>query len=153
MWVQRKHMYTYTHTPRWDAAESHRHRKYKTQPFACIISEISQALLLHKTELFKTNMEKQDCTLKRRGKNKINKTTTTTLPVSRQIRFCFILSCSKRKFITLIWPHPALHFSNSQGDKATLKHISEYTDSSLTLAWVKLIFISKDNNHFLCRQK
>lgn len=146
MRVQKKHMYTHPHTSRQDAAESHRHQEYKSQPFACIISEISEALLLHKAELFKTNMEKQDCTLKMRKKN-------ATLPVSEQIRFCFILNCSQRKFITLIWPHPELQFSNSQGDKTKLKHISEYTDSSLTLAWVKLIFISKDNNQFLCRQK
>lgn len=58
-------MYTHTHASRQDAAESHRHHEYKSLPFACIISEISQALLFHKAELFKMNMEKQDCTLKR----------------------------------------------------------------------------------------
>lgn len=70
MRVQKKHMYTYTHTARQDAAESHRHHEYKSQTFACIISEISQALWFHKAELFKTNMEKQDCTLKKRIKKK-----------------------------------------------------------------------------------
>lgn len=70
MRVQKKHMYTHPHTSRQDAAESHRHQEYKSQPFACIISEISEALLLHKAELFKTNMEKQDCTLKMRKKNR-----------------------------------------------------------------------------------
>lgn len=148
MRVQKKHMYTYTHTARQDAAESHRHHEYKSQTFACIISEISQALWFHKAELFKTNMEKQDCTLKKRIKKK-----KQTLPVSEQIRFCFILNCSQRKFITLVWPYPELQFSNSQGDKTKLKPVSEYSDSSLTPARVKLIFISKDNNHFLCRQK
>jgi len=103
MRVQKKHMYTHTHTSRRDAAESHRHQEYKSQPFACIISEISQALLLRKTELFKTNMEKQNRTLKMRKKNKI-------LPVSEQIRFCFICNCSQRKFITLISPTQSCNF-------------------------------------------
>lgn len=62
----------YTHTSHQDAAESHRHWDYKSQPFPRSVSQISQAFLLRKTELFKTNIKKQDYSLKKGGKKNPN---------------------------------------------------------------------------------
>lgn len=87
-----------------------------------MISEISPALLLCKMELFKTNTEKQDCTLK-------GNTAQHYLYLWKSNFFLY----SQIKFIILASPHVDLLFSNSQGDKIKLKYISEYADSSLTL--------------------